>query len=215
MDQHKSTALKEHFKNKLTEFKLLLEANWKRDFFSNSEKTRKRNLLRKEQVMPLEKDVEEVMIKIHDLEEKYYDDLKKDITNVDYEKLCETKKNMLCEQKRAPKQVQSSDTESSIDIALKHTNYSKQKNVILTHEYDDGFDEEIAVSKPIRRKKTHNKWSNDEVEAVMRHLKQFIKLKKNPGKSLCEQVLRKEPILHKRTWMQINTYINNIYKKNS
>lgn len=57
----------------------------------------------------------------------------------------------------------------------------------------------MIVPKPIRRKKTHNKWSSDEVEATMRHLKQFIKMKKKPGKALCEQVLRKEPILHKRT----------------
>ncbi|KAL4713382.1 hypothetical protein ACJJTC_016850 [Scirpophaga incertulas] len=125
----------------------------------------------------------------------------------------ETKKNMISEQKSAPMQVQSSDTESSIDIALKRIKFSKKKKEILTDESDGGSDEEITVANPIRRKKTHNKWSSDEVEAVMRHLKQFIRMKKNPGKALCEQVLRKEPILHKRTWMQINTYINNIYKK--
>ncbi|XP_028037005.1 uncharacterized protein LOC114248078 [Bombyx mandarina] len=89
MDPHKSTAYKDFIKNKLSEFKVLLESNWQWEISSNAEKTRKRKLMTKSQVMPLEKDIEKLTMKIHELEIKYYNDLKKDISIINYENLCE------------------------------------------------------------------------------------------------------------------------------
>lgn len=55
MDGTISTALKEHLKKKLDEFKL--EANWQWEISSNAEKTRKRNLIMKSDIMPNDKDI--------------------------------------------------------------------------------------------------------------------------------------------------------------
>lgn len=63
-----------------------------------------------------------------------------------------------------------------------------------------------------RRKITHRKWTDEEIKAVKKHLHSFIQKKINPGKAKCLAVLKKEPVLHNRTWMQLNTYVNNIYK---
>ncbi|OWF36778.1 hypothetical protein KP79_PYT02877 [Mizuhopecten yessoensis] len=43
-------------------------------------------------------------------------------------------------------------------------------------------------------------WSKEEQEAVFRHLGQQILTGKLPGKHQCEEVKRKEVILHHRSW---------------
>lgn len=64
-----------------------------------------------------------------------------------------------------------------------------------------------------RKKVTHRKWSDEEIKLVKKHFQSYINKKINPGKTKCLEVLGKEPILQTRTWMQLNTYVNNIYKK--
>ncbi|CAK1585620.1 unnamed protein product [Parnassius mnemosyne] len=64
-----------------------------------------------------------------------------------------------------------------------------------------------------RRKVTHRKWTDEEIKAVKKHLHSYIQKKINPGKAKCMAVLKKELVLQNRTWMQLNTYVNNIYKK--
>lgn len=43
----------------------------------------------KAQVLPLDEDIETMIVKIHSLKEKYHRELKKDITVLNYENLCE------------------------------------------------------------------------------------------------------------------------------
>ncbi|KAG6455752.1 hypothetical protein O3G_MSEX009375 [Manduca sexta] len=83
----------------------------------------------------------------------------------------------------------------------------KQTSDLSSTESDEG--------KPVqkRNKINHRKWSEEEIKVVKKYFQTYINKKKNPGKSKCMEVLNKEPALQNRTWMQINTYVNNIYKK--
>lgn len=89
LDKSSSTAEKDHKKKRLDDFKLLLEANWQWEISSNAEKARKKKNMTKETILPLDEDIKVLMKKIHELEERYGENLKKDVTILNYENLCE------------------------------------------------------------------------------------------------------------------------------
>ncbi|CAH2979423.1 unnamed protein product [Chilo suppressalis] len=114
----------------------------------------------------------------------------------------ETKKKnpkTIKKQKKARVYVSSSSEEDCEKLIQKKTR---------KHPLQDS-DEEIIVR---RRKKTHRFWSDEEIKAVKFYFKEYIKKKINPGKAKCLEVLKKAPALQRRTWMQLNSYVNNIYK---
>ncbi|XP_033747261.1 uncharacterized protein LOC117332456 [Pecten maximus] len=62
----------------------------------------------------------------------------------------------------------------------------------------------------LRRKSFVRKpWTSSEKAAVKRQLGNHLLLKTLPGKANCEEVLRKEHVLHERTWKQLKDYIRN------
>ncbi|KAG6461028.1 hypothetical protein O3G_MSEX012370 [Manduca sexta] len=89
LDKSSTTAEKDNKKKRLDDFKLLLEANWQWEISSNAEKARKKKSMTKDTILPLEEDIKVLMKKIHELEEKYGENLKRDVTIFNYENLCE------------------------------------------------------------------------------------------------------------------------------
>lgn len=63
------------------------------------------------------------------------------------------------------------------------------------------------------RKKVHIRRTDEELDIVRKRFKRELFKKINPGKAKCTTVLREEPILHRRTWMLLNTCVNNMYVK--
>lgn len=61
-----------------------------------------------------------------------------------------------------------------------------------------------------KRRVVSRSWSQDEQEAVFRHLSNFISQRKLPGKLECEMAKTKEKkALQNRTWQQIKHFIRN------
>ena len=57
-------------------------------------------------------------------------------------------------------------------------------------------------------------WSKDEHDAVMRHLKDHIELRKAlPGKGLIEECIKCEPCLRDRPWKTVKDYCRRIQAK--
>lgn len=90
---------------------------------------------------------------------------------------------------------------------------NSKKRRIKKHPIKVSRETESEDEKTNRRKVTHRKWTDEEIKAVKKHLQSYIQKKINPGKAKYMAVLKKEPVLQNRTWMQLNTYVNNIYKK--
>ena len=62
-------------------------------------------------------------------------------------------------------------------------------------------------------KAERNPWSEEEKKAVTKHLGEFIRLKKIPGKRQIEEVIQKEKCLQRRTWKHIKYCVKNIISK--
>lgn len=58
-------------------------------------------------------------------------------------------------------------------------------------ESSDAIEIDVGDLKP-RRKKINTKWSNEEIDAVIRHLNKYIKMKRNPGKAVLQKQLLKK-----------------------
>jgi len=52
-------------------------------------------------------------------------------------------------------------------------------------------------------------WSNDEKQAVLRHLNQFLIEPQLPGKEAIEQCKENEQILERRSWRNIKDFCRN------
>lgn len=89
-----------------------------------------------------------------------------------------------------------------------------EKSLYKGIETDSSDESEGEPENKVKRQKTiHVKWTDEEIKVVKKHFKNNIQNKINPGKAMCTQILKKEPLLQRRTWVQLNTYVNNIYKK--
>lgn len=101
------------------------------------------------------------------------------------------------------------------DIETDGSEYEVNKKTSKLQQSDSNSNESEGQPeiKTQRRKNIHKKWTDKEIKAVQKHFTENIEKKINPGKAKCTTVLNKEPVLHQRTWMQLNTYVNNIYKK--
>nr|XP_037871462.1 uncharacterized protein LOC119629514 [Bombyx mori] len=91
-------------------------------------------------------------------------------------------------------QGRSEDVGPVIRFGKPHYSSKKQKRVNQIQSNDESSDAiEIDVGdlKP-RRKKINTKWSNEEIDAVIRHLNKYIKMKRNPGKAVLQKQLLKK-----------------------
>ncbi|XP_034043158.1 uncharacterized protein LOC117525409 [Thalassophryne amazonica] len=59
------------------------------------------------------------------------------------------------------------------------------------------------------QKRTKRLWSEEEQSAVRRHLGDFCKLVKVPGKKDCDACLAAEPALSTRTWREVKYFVHN------
>lgn len=61
-----------------------------------------------------------------------------------------------------------------------------------------------------KEQKKRKTWSMIEVQAVERHMKDFITLCRVPGKTPCENCIRAEPLaLKNRDWQSVKFYVYN------
>ena len=58
-----------------------------------------------------------------------------------------------------------------------------------------------------------NPWSDAEKDAVKRTLGKFFVGMKVPGKKAIDQAILKEPILQKRPWLVIKSYVYNVIER--
>ena len=52
-------------------------------------------------------------------------------------------------------------------------------------------------------------WTDEEIQAVEKHLGKYFRIPQLPGKAECTDTLKKEPVLHRRTWSHIKFFIKN------
>ncbi|CAG2201110.1 unnamed protein product [Mytilus edulis] len=87
------------------------------------------------------------------------------------------------------------------------------------YDYHVIFFDIAGVLKRAKRTETNDaerhwrKWTEDEENAVARHLGANLKMGKVPQKHEVMPVLQKEPILHSRSWKDITNYVYNKTKK--
>jgi hypothetical protein len=86
----------------------------------------------------------------------------------------------------------------------------KEADAVAINEAVDSSPE--MATPPPKKKKCNvprKKWSDAEKQAVERQLGKFLRIKKLPGKSDCENARRNEPSLQGRPWTQLKFYIKN------
>lgn len=137
------------------------------------------------------------------------DDIEKPIR---FEKTRPAKDTTITESEKKVKLKKKEPNADESDDEIK-TNSKKQRIKKRPVKVSSSSETESEDKKTHRRKVTHRKWTDEEIKAVKKHLHSYIQKKINPGKAKCMEIFKKEPDLHNRTWMQLNTYVNNIYKK--
>lgn len=80
---------KEIMKTSLLDFMAVFKRRWKYTISTNAEISRKRKAMQKPVVMPDDDDIRIMNEKVAELEELYYNDLKKTVTIENYERLCQ------------------------------------------------------------------------------------------------------------------------------
>jgi hypothetical protein len=88
-DQSFTDKYKENQKRNIMDFQTVIRRRWKYGISTNAEKTRKKNAMKKDVVMPLDSDIKLFLEELTKLEEDYSNTLRFCVTNSNYEKLCE------------------------------------------------------------------------------------------------------------------------------
>ena len=53
------------------------------------------------------------------------------------------------------------------------------------------------------------KWSMEETDVVKKKFEKFLHLKRLPGKSECENLIKQNEVLKNRTWRNIKDFVRN------
>lgn len=75
------------------------------------------------------------------------------------------------------------------------------------------FNEDHSYSPQQQCKTTqrNSRWSEKEKSLVVEFFSYYIKHSKNPGTAKCKEFLTTTPSITGRTWMQVNSLVNNLY----
>ena len=88
---------------------------------------------------------------------------------------------------------------------------SAQKSKRHEHESEDEAEE--PPRKRGRKGAVRRPWTQDERDAVQRHLGVFLKRLLVPGKAQCEKILKTERALSQRSWRDLKNYVHNQVQK--
>lgn len=140
---------------------------------------------------------------------KRLDDINVDINNDDIYNSTESDEDVYKNDNLISNQVPQSMAQEEIAIRQQSTEVSS--TTISTQE-TTVIQPKMRIFKK-RKAALRKAWTQQEKEAVMKHLSKNVLLTKIPSKLECDNCKSNEPILQNRSWRNIKDYVYNIIKK--